>query len=310
MARNKITIVGAGKVGATATHIAATKQLGDIVLLDIVEGIAKGRALDLAQTGAIQSYGCQIIGTRNWEKTVGSDIIIITSGVQRMPGMVRDELLEKNFQIVKDVSENVAKYCPDSIILVVTNPLDAMVYTAAKVTGFAKNRVIGMAGAVDSARFCYFLAAELGVSVEDVNAVLMGGHSADMVPLPRFSSVAGIPITELLDEKTIEPIVERTRNGGTEIINLQGHGVSYAGAAGVIKMTEAILKDKKTVMSCCAYCDSEYGIGGYFFGVPVVLGKNGVEKIIELDLNDSERTLFEKSLAHIKELAEKVDKLL
>ena len=310
MDRNKITVVGAGRVGATTTHIAAAKQLGDIVLLDIVDGLAQGKSLDLAQAGAIQLYDCQIVGTQDWAKSVDSDIVIVTSGLPRRPGMVRDDLLAKNVQIVKDVSEKIARYCPGSIIVVVCNPLDAMVYTAAKVSGFAKNRVVGMAGALDSARFSYFLASELGVSVEDIKAVLMGGHGDDMVPLPRFSSVAGIPVTELLDEQEITRLIERTQKGGTEIVNLLGCGAYYAPAAGVVKMAEAILKDKKTVLSCCAYCNREYGVGGYFVGVPVVLGKTGVERIIELDLNESERAQFEKSLAHVKQLAAKVDRLL
>ncbi len=310
MDRNKITVVGAGRVGATTTHIAAAKQLGDIVLLDIVDGLAQGKSLDLAQAGAIQLYDYQIVGTQDWAKSVDSDIVIVTSGLPRRPGMVRDDLLAKNVQIVKDVSEKIARYCPGSIIVVVCNPLDAMVYTAAKVSGFAKNKVIGMAGALDSARFSYFLASELGVSVEDTKAVLMGGHGDDMVPLPRFSSVAGIPVTELLDEQKITRLIELTRKGGTEIVNLLGCGAYCAPAAGVVKMAEAILKDKKTVLSCCAYCDREYGAGGYFVGVPVVLGKTGVEKIIELDLNESERAQFETSLAHVKQLAAKVDKLL
>jgi len=276
MDRNKITVVGAGRVGATTTHIAAAKQLGDIVLLDIVDGLAQGKSLDLAQAGAIQLYDYQIVGTQDWAKSVDSDIVIVTSGLPRRPGMVRDDLLAKNVQIVKDVSEKIARYCPGSIIVVVCNPLDAMVYTAAKVSGFAKKKVVGMAGALDSARFSYFLASELDVSVEDIKAVLMGGHGDDMVPLPRFSSV----------------------------------GAYYAPAAGVVKMAEAILKDKKTVLSCCAYCNREYGVGGHFVGVPVVLGKTGVEKIIELDLNESERAQFETSLAHVKQLAAKVDKLL
>jgi len=310
MARDKITIVGAGKVGATAAHIAATRQLGDIVMLDIIEGLAEGKAYDIAQAGPIQLYDSAISGTRDWEKTADSNIVIITSGLPRKPGMSRDDLLAKNVQIVKDVSQAVVRHSPDSIVIVVCNPLDAMVYAAARITGFAKNKVMGMAGALDSARFSYFLASELGVSVEDINCVLMGGHGDDMVPLPRFTSVSGVPITELLDEDKIAELIERTRNGGIEIVNLLGYSAHYAPAAGAIKMAEAILKDKKAVMSCCAYCDSEYDAGGCFVGVPVVLGKNGVEKIIELNLNQSEKDQFKMSLAHVKQLAAKVDKLL
>ena len=310
MARNKITIVGAGKVGATTAHIAATKHLGDIVLLDIIEGLAEGKALDIAAASPVQLYDYNIIGTRDWEKTADSDIVIITSGAPRGPGMSRDDLLTKNVQIVKDVSEKTAKYSPSSIVIVVCNPLDAMVYAAAKVMGFARNKIMGMAGALDSARFSYFLACELGVSVEDIKCVLMGGHGDDMVPLPRFTSVSGIPITELLDGEKIAELIERTRKGGIEVVNLLGYSAYYAPAAGAVKMADAILKDKKTVMSCCAYCDNEYNAGGYFVGVPAVLGKNGVEKIIELNLNEAEKAQFKESLDHVKQLALKVDKLL
>jgi len=310
MARDKITIVGAGKVGATTAHIAATKQLGDIILLDIIEGLAEGKALDIAAASPVQLYDSNIIGTRDWEKTADSNVVIITSGAPRGPGMSRDDLLTKNVQIVKDVSQKTAKYSPGSIVIVVCNPLDAMVYTAAKVTGFAKNKIMGMAGALDSARFSYFLASELGLSVEDIKCVLMGGHGDDMVPLPRFTSVSGIPITELLDEDKIASLIERARKGGIEVVNLLGYSAYYAPAAGTVKMAEAILKDKKMVISCCAYCDSEYDVGGYFVGVPVVLGKNGVEKIIELDLNAAELAEFQKSLAYVKHLAAKVDRLL
>jgi len=308
--RNRITIVGAGNVGATTAYMAATRNLGDIVLIDVVEGLAQGKALDLAQAGPIQSYNCEIVGTQDWAETAESNIVIVTSGLPRKPGMSRDDLLVKNVGIVKNVSKQIAKYSPNSIVIVVCNPLDAMVYTAAKVTDFAKNRVMGMAGELDSARFSYFLAAELGVSVEAVKAILMGGHGDDMVPLPRFTSVGGIPVTELLDEKTIAELIERTRKGGIEVVNLLGSSAYYAPAAGVVKMAEAILKDKKTPLSCCAYCDSEYNVGGYFVGVPAVLGENGVERIIELNLNQAERAQFDKSLAHVKQLADKVDKLL
>jgi len=310
MARDKITIVGAGKVGATTAHIAATKQLGDIVLLDIIEGLAEGKALDIAAASPVQLYDSNIIGTRDWEKTADSDIVVITSGAPRGPGMSRDDLLTKNVQIVKDVSQKTAKYSPSSIVIVVCNPLDAMVYAAAKVTGFAKNKVMGMAGALDSARFSYFLACELGVSVEDIKCVLMGGHGDDMVPLPRFTSVSGIPVTELLDGEKIAELIERTRKGGIEVVNLLGYSAYYAPAAGAVKMADAILKDKKTVMSCCAYCDSEYNVGGYFVGVPTVLGKNSIEKVIELNLNEAEKAQFKESLDHVKQLALKVDKLL
>ncbi|MBL7153261.1 MAG: malate dehydrogenase [Phycisphaerae bacterium] len=310
MARDKITVVGAGNVGATTAHIAATRGLGDIVLVDIIEGLAWGKALDIAEASPIQLSSPGITGTCDWEQTAGSDIVIITSGFPRKPGMSRDDLLAKNVRIVKSVSEQVAEYSPQSIVIVVCNPLDAMVHTAAKVTGFAANKVMGMAGALDSARFSYFLACELGVGVDEIKCVLMGGHGDDMVPLPRFTCVGGIPVTELLAAERIAELVERTRKGGIEVVNLLGYSAYYAPAAGAVKMAEAILRDKKTVISCCAYCDSEYDAGGYYVGVPAILGENGVEKVIELDLNNSERAGFAQSLGHVKELAAKVDELL
>jgi len=310
MARNKITIVGAGNVGATTAHIAAAGRLGDIVLIDIVEGLAEGKALDIAEAAPVQLYDCNVVGTRDWTQTAESDVVIITSGLARKPGMSRDDLLAKNAKIVKDVSEKVARYSPASNVIVVCNPLDAMVYTAAKVTGFAKNKVMGMAGALDAARFCCFLGAELGVSIEQIKCVLMGGHGDDMVPLPRFTSVGGIPISELIEEAKIAELIDRTRNGGIEIVNLLGYSAYYAPAAGAVKMAEAILRDNRTLLSCCAYCNGQYGAGGYFVGVPVILGGNGVETIIELDLNQTERAQFQESLDHVKQLAAKVDELL
>jgi malate dehydrogenase len=308
--RNKITIVGAGNVGATTAYMTAADKLGDVVLLDIVEGLAEGKALDLAEAGAVVTYDSAIIGTTDWSKTAGSDVVIITSGLPRKPGMSRDDLLAKNTAIVKSVTEQAAKFSPNSFIIVVCNPLDAMVYAAAKVSGFAKNKIMGMAGALDCARFSYFIASELGVSVEDIRVVLMGGHGDDMVPLPRFTSVNGIPLPELLGEEKIAGLIERTRKGGIEIVNLLGYSAYYAPAAGAVKMAKAILHDKKNLLCCCAYCDSEYAAGGHFVGVPVIIGKDGVEKIIELDLTDDERAQFAKSLDHVKQLTIKVDNLL
>ena len=307
---NKITIAGAGNVGATTAHIAAGRKLGDIVLLDIVKGLAQGKALDMAQAGPVQGYSGNIIGTTDWEQTAGSGIVVITSGLARKPGMSRDDLLAKNVQIVKEVSEKTAKFCPESIVIVVSNPLDAMVYTAAKVTGFAKNRIMGMAGALDVARFSYFIAAQLGVKSEDVQGILMGGHGDDMVPLPRFTTVGGIPISELLDEQTINRLIERTRKGGIEVVDLLGSSAYYAPAAGVVKMADAIINDSKSIIPCCAYCQKEYNVGGFFVGVPAILGKAGVEKIIELKLNGKENAEFEKSVGHVKELVAKVNSLL
>ena len=310
MSSNKITIVGAGNVGATTAHIAAGRKLGDIVLLDIVKGLAEGKALDMAEAGPVQGYDGRIVGTTDWSKTEASDIVVITSGLARKPGMSRDDLLAKNVRIVKEVSEKVAKFCPDSIVIVVSNPLDAMVYAAAKVTGFAKKRIMGMAGVLDAARFSHFIATELGVSSEDIRSILMGGHGDDMVPLPRFTLVAGKPITESLDSETIARLIERTRKGGIEIVDLLGSSAYYAPAAGVVKMAEAIITDSHETMPCCVYCQKEYNVGGYFVGVPVVLGKEGVERVVELKLNAYERAEFDKSVGHVKELAAKVDKLL
>jgi malate dehydrogenase len=310
VSNNKMTIVGAGNVGATTAHIAASRNLGEIVLLDIVKGLAEGKALDMAEAGPVQGYESNITGTTDWAKTAGSSIVVITSGQARKPGMSRDDLLAKNVQIVKSVSENIVKYCPDSIVIVVANPLDAMVYTAAKVTGFDKKRIMGMAGALDAARFSYFVASALGVSSQDVRGILMGGHGDDMVPLPRFTTVAGIPITELLDEQTIARLLDLARKGGIEIVDLLGSSAFYAPAAGVVKMAEAIVRDTKAIIPCCAYCEKQYGAGGYFVGVPVVLGKDGVEKVVELKLNSAERAEFAKSLEHVRQLASQVDRLL
>ncbi|HIJ72001.1 MAG TPA: malate dehydrogenase [Planctomycetes bacterium] len=310
MARKKFTVVGAGNVGATTGYMLAAKELGDVVLIDIVEGLAEGKALDMAQSGGVYPFASAVTGTTNWAATANSDIVIITSGMPRKPGMSRDDLLAKNAEIVKSVTAQVVKNSPQAFIIVVCNPLDAMVYLAAKVSGFAKNKVMGMAGALDSARFAYFISAQLGVSIADVNGVLMGGHGDDMVPLPGFTTVGGIPLTELLSAEKIDKLIERTRKGGIEIVNFLGYSAYYAPAAGAVKMAEAIIKDKKTVMSCCAYCKDEYNIGGAFVGVPVVLGAGGVEKIIELDLSRTERAAFDKSVAHVKQLTAKVDEII
>ena len=310
MSANKITVVGAGNVGATTAHIAASRKLGDIVLIDIVKGLAQGKALDMAEAGPVQGYSCKITGTTDWTAAQDSSIVVITSGLARKPGMSRDDLLAKNVQIVKDVSEKVAKYCPQAIVIVVSNPLDAMVYVASKVTGFSKNRMMGMAGALDVARFCHFVASELNVSSEDIRGILMGGHGDDMVPLPRFTTVAGIPITELLPKEIIARLIERARKGGIEIVDLLGSSAYYAPAAGVVKMAEAITSDSRNVIPCCAYCQKEYNVGGYFVGVPAVLGKAGVEKIVELNLNADERKELDTSVSHVKDLVAKVDKLL
>jgi len=310
MAKDKITVVGAGNVGATAAHIAATRRLGQIVLLDIVEGLAQGKALDMAEASGLYGSEQRIVGTTDWSAAAGSDVVIVTSGVPRKPGMSRDDLLATNANIVKSVSQQIAAHCPDAFIIVVCNPLDAMVHAVAKTTGFPQRRIIGMAGALDSARFCYFLAAELDVCVDDIHCVLMGGHGDDMVPLPRFTTVSGVPIAQFLSEAKIAELVDRTRKGGIEVVNLLGYSAYYAPAAGAVKMAEAILRDTRGVFSCSAYCRDEYGVGGYFVGVPAVLGRRGVERIIELDLDDSEKQQFGESLAHVKELVAAVDRML
>ena len=310
MSQAKITVVGAGNVGATAAHIAASKGLGDVVLLDIVEGLPEGKALDMAQAKGVYASAGNLTGTTDWEKTAGSDIVIVTSGLPRKPGMSRDDLLSKNAGIVKAVTEQIVRTSPNSFIIVVCNPLDVMTQVAATVSGFDKNKVMGMAGALDSARFACFIAEELKCDIGDIQGVLMGGHGDSMVPLPRFTSVAGIPLPELMAQDRIDVHVERARKGGIEIVNLMGTSAYYAPAAGAVKMAEAILNDSKSIMSCCAYCNSEYEIGGAFIGVPVMLGANGVEKVIELDLNDSEKSQLDTSVSQVKELVSVVETMI
>ena len=311
MSRAKISIIGVGNVGASTAWGAAAKELGDLVLVDVVEGLAAGKALDMTQAGPIERYDAKISGSSDYAETAGSDIVIITAGLPRKPGMSRDDLLIKNVAIVREISQQVAKYSPGAILMVVANPLDAMVYAAHKVSGFEAKRVMGMAGILDISRYRAFIAMELNVSVEDINALLMGGHGDDMVPLPRYTSVAGIPLSELLSAERIEAIVGRTRKGGAEIVSLLKTGSAYyAPSAAVVQMAEAVLKDKKRILPCAAYCDKEYAVGGYFVGVPAVLGAQGVERVIEVKLSEAERKLFEASVEHVKELAGQVDKLL
>ena len=309
MSRRKISIIGAGNVGATCAHWLAQKELADIVLLDIVDGLAAGKALDLYEASPVGRYDVRLEGTTDYTQTAQSEVVIITSGLPRKPGMSRDDLLEKNAQIVAEVTRKVIEQSPDAFLIVVSNPLDAMVYVAAKISDLPKHRVMGMAGILDTARYRSFIAQVLNVSVTDISALLLGGHGDDMVPLPRYTTVAGIPLTELLDEDKINEIVDRTRNGGIEIVNLLKTGSAYyAPAAGVAEMAEAILKDKRRILPCCAYCNREYGAGGLFIGVPAVLGAHGVEKVIELQLTASEKQLLDDSVAHVKELVAKVDK--
>ncbi|MBX3394834.1 MAG: malate dehydrogenase [Phycisphaerae bacterium] len=309
MKRAKITIIGAGNVGATCAHWAAAKELGDIVLLDIVEGMPQGKGLDLRQAGPVERYDAHIVGTNSYDDTAGSDIVIITSGIARKPGMSRDDLMSTNMKIVREVAEKAAAASPKAVYIIVSNPLDAMVQTAWKATGLPTHQIVGQAGVLDTARYRTFLAMELGCSVEDIVAVLMGGHGDDMVPLPRYTSVGGIPVTELIPKERLDAIVQRTRDGGAEIVKLLKTGSAYyAPAAATVQMAEAIIKDKKRILPCAAYCKSEYGVGGYFVGVPCVLGKEGVEKVIELKLDADERKLFDASVSHVKELVAWVEK--
>ena len=304
MGRKKITVVGAGNVGATAAQLAAEKQLGDIVLVDIVEGVPQGKALDLMETGPVMGYDSRITGTNGYDETADSDIVVITAGIPRKPGMSRDDLLKTNYNIVKSVTEQVAQRSPDSILIVVSNPLDAMVQTAFRSSNFPKGRVLGMAGVLDSARFRSFIAMELDVSVENVHAFVLGGHGDTMVPLPRYSTVSGIPITDLLPADTIERLVDRTRKGGAEIVGLLGTSAWYAPGASIVEMVDAILNDRKKILPCAAYLEGEYGVNGLYVGVPVKLGQNGVEEIIQIELTLEERAAVQKSAAAVKELAE------
>ncbi|MDT8316889.1 MAG: malate dehydrogenase [bacterium] len=307
MGRKKITIVGAGHVGAHCALWAATKELGDIVLVDIAEGLPQGVALDMAESGPVECFDAQIKGTNSYTDTAGSDVVIITAGLARKPGMSRDDLLNTNANIIRGITKEIARYSPDSIIIMVTNPLDAMVYVAKEASGFPKNRVMGMAGVLDSARMRTFIAMELGVSVEDVTAFVLGGHGDTMVPLPRYSTVAGIPIPELISPERIEAINERTKKGGGEIVALLKTGSAYyAPSASAVEMAEAILKDKKRILPCAAYLEGEYGIDGYYMGVPVLLGKGGVEKVIEIELTDDEKKQLDHSLEDVKQNVEKL----
>jgi malate dehydrogenase len=307
MARAKITIVGAGHVGATAAHWAAVKELGDVVLVDILEGIPQGKALDLWEAAPVGLFDCRMVGSNDYKETEGSDIVIITAGVPRKPGMSRDELLDTNVKIVKSVTEESVRYSPEAFLIMVSNPLDAMTWVAKQVSGFPKERVMGMAGMLDSARFRSFIAMELNVSVEDTQALVMGGHGDTMVPLPRYSTVAGVPITELMSKEQIDRIVERTRNAGAEIVSyLKTGSAYYSPAACVVEMAEAILKDKKRIVPCAAYLEGEYGIKDLYVGVPIKLGAGGVEEIIELELSPEEQAMLKKSADHVKALVDKI----
>jgi malate dehydrogenase len=301
--RKKVSIVGAGNVGATAAHWIAAKELADVVLIDVVEGVPQGKALDLLQAMPVEKTDCNVAGTNDYADTANSDIVVITAGIPRKPGMSRDDLLNTNYKIMQDVVGKVVKYSPNCILIVVSNPLDAMAQAAYKLSGFSRNRVIGMAGVLDSARFRTFIAQELNVSVENVSAFVLGGHGDTMVPLARYSTVAGIPITELIEPAKLEAIIQRTRDGGAEIVKyLKTGSAFYAPSASAVEMVEAILKDKKKILPCAVHLEGEYGINGLYVGVPVKLGINGLEQIIEIKLTADEQASLNKSAAAVKEL--------
>jgi malate dehydrogenase len=305
--RPKISVVGAGNVGATVAQYAVEKELGDVVLVDIIEGVPQGKALDLAQAGPVHGYDSRLTGTNSYDETADSDIVVITAGMARKPGMTRDDLLFKNAEIVGAVVDQVASRSRNAILILVTNPLDAMVQLAWKRSGFPPERVIGMAGVLDSARFRTFIAQELEVSVENVTAFVLGGHGDSMVPLPRYSTVAGIPITDLLPPDRIQALVTRTANGGAEIVGfLKSGSAYYAPGASTVEMIEAILRDKKKILPCAAYLSGQYGVNGLYVGVPVKLGRKGVERIIEIKLTAEENTAFQTSVASVRELVEKL----
>ena len=307
----KVTVVGAGNVGATCADVLASREIAnEVILVDVKEGIAEGKALDIWQKAPINLYDTRTVGvTNDYAKTAGSDVVVITSGLPRKPGMTRDDLIETNAGIVKSVTEQVVKYSPEAIIIVVSNPLDVMTYQAHISSKLPRTKVIGMAGILDTARYRAFLAEELNVSPKDIQAVLMGGHGDTMVPLPRYTTVGGIPVTELISEEKLNEIIERTKFGGGELVKLMGTSAWYAPGAAAAQMVEAIVRDQRRIFPVCIKLDGEYGINDCYLGVPVILGKNGIEKVIELDLNDDEKALLESSRVHVREVMEVLEKL-
>jgi len=306
----KVTIIGAGNVGATAAQRLAEKELCDVVLIDIVEGVPQGKALDLTEAASIERHDSHLTGSNGYEASKDSDIVIITAGIPRKPGMSRDDLIATNAGIMKNVTRQVAELSPEAVLIIVSNPLDAMCHVAFETSGFPQNRVLGMAGVLDSARFRAFIAMEMNVSVESTHAFVLGGHGDTMVPLPRYSTVAGIPITELMSQERIDALVKRTANGGAEIVSLLKTGSAYyAPASAVVEMAESILKDKKKILPCAAYLQGEYGINDLFIGVPVKLGADGIEEIIQIDLKEDEQAALNKSADAVKELVEVLQKL-
>ncbi|MEO8686155.1 MAG: malate dehydrogenase [Devosia sp.] len=315
MARKKIALIGSGQIGGTLAHLAALKDLGDIVLFDIVDGVPQGKALDISQSAPVEGYDAKITGTSKYEDLKGSDVVIVTAGVPRKPGMSRDDLLEINLKVMEQVGAGIAKYAPKAFVICITNPLDAMVWALQKFSGLPTNQVIGMAGVLDSSRFVHFIADELKVSVEDINAFVMGGHGDTMVPLARYSTVAGIPLTDIvkmgwMSKEKLDAIIQRTRDGGAEIVGLLKTGSAfYAPATSAIAMAESYLKDKKRVLPAAAYLNGEYGVKGTYVGVPVVIGAGGAEKVIEISLNSAEQKAFDKSVAAVEGLIEACKKI-
>ena len=316
MARNKIALIGSGNIGGTLAHLAGIKELGDIVLFDIAEGIPQGKALDIAESSPVEGFDCAVSGANDYAEIAGSDVVIVTAGVARKPGMSRDDLVGINSKVMMAVGDGIKNNCPDAFVICITNPLDAMVGVIQKSSGLPVNRVVGMAGILDSARFRYFLAEEFNVSVKDVTAFVLGGHGDTMVPLTRYSTVAGIPVPDLIKmgwstADRIEKIVQRTRDGGAEIVGLLKTGSAfYAPASSAIEMAEAYLKDQKRLLPCAAYVDGKYGLEGMYVGVPVIIGKNGVERIIEITLNEEEQNMFNHSVSAVKTLNDVVKRVI
>ncbi|MCZ6696255.1 MAG: malate dehydrogenase [Acidobacteria bacterium] len=304
----KVSIIGAGNVGASTAERIVFRRLADVVLVDIIEGMPQGKALDLNEAGPIDGYDSRLTGSNGYEETAGSDVVVITSGLPRKPGMSRDDLLRKNFEIVRSVTQEVARRSPNAVLIIVSNPLDAMAYTALKASSFPRERVIGMAGVLDSARMRFFISEELGVSVENTHAFVLGGHGDSMVPLPRYSTVAGIPITELMSKERIEAIVQRTRDGGIEVVNLLKSGSAYyAPASSIVQMVEAILNDTHCILPCAVFLQGEYGYEGIYLGVPARLGMKGMEKVIEIKLTDKEKSALDRSADTVRTLIGKLD---
>ena len=316
MARNKIALIGAGNIGGTLAHLIGLKELGDVVMFDVFPGVAAGKALDIMQSGPVDGFDSNMSGTKDYAEIAGSDVVIVTAGFPRMPGMSRDDLIGKNAGVIAEVAAGIKAHCPNAFVICITNPLDAMVWVMKEKSGLPANKVVGMAGVLDSSRFQLFLAQEFGVSVEDVRAFVLGGHGDTMVPLTRYSTVAGIPVPDLIKmgwttQEKIDAIVDRTANGGGEIVKLLERGSAfYAPAASAIAMTEAYLKDKKRVLPCAAWLTGEYGMNDLYVGVPVVIGAGGIERIVEIELNPTEKAAFEKSCAAVRELVQAAKSLL